>query len=453
MSGSTRARVVRSVGATGFGLIVTLAVQAVSVPVFLHGFGVHRYGEWLVLSAVPAYLTLSDLGFMGVVGNEMTMRVAVDDHDGAQAAFQTVWAAITALSAGVAAAALTAVWLLPSERLVHAGPNAHAEVAATLTLLAGTVLTWMQMQMLEAGFRCVGLFPRGNLGLSVVRLVWFGATAAAALAGAGLVGTAGAQLGASVFGFGALRLRMRKDVPWLRFGIAAFSRVLLRRLVSPAIAYLGLPVGNALALQGMVLIVSAELGPAAVVVLTVVRTVAGGIRQLVNVVCLAVWPELSRAIAAKELPLARRLHVASLRTTITLAVGCGLVLVAAGQPLIHVWTGSVVRPSPMFLRLMLLTVALDVVWLSSLVVLASVNRHQRAAILYLASSAIALGLAAALVPVLGLPAVPLALLTSDFVVTGYVIRASTTLLRQSLGDFGRQLVGVRAPHPREEVAL
>jgi hypothetical protein len=95
-----------------------------------------------------------------------------------------------------------------------------------------------------------------------------------------------------------------------------------------------------------------------------------------------------------------------------------------------------------------------VAWLSSLIVLASVNRHQRASLLYLGSNAVAIGLAAVFVPVIGLPAVPLALMTSDVVLTGYVIRASTRLLGQSRGQFARQLVGLSERlQPHESVIL
>jgi O-antigen/teichoic acid export membrane protein len=361
---------------------------------------------------------------------------------------------MTALSTAVAGVLLTAVWLLPTGQILHVDGITHRNLALTLTFLASTVLVMLQTLMLEAGFRCEGLFPRGNAGISVVRFVGFVAAAAGALAGAGVVGAAAAQLGTTAIGFAALRTVMRRDVPWLRYGVSSFSRPLLRKLASPALAYLGLPIGNALALQGMVLIVSAELGAAAVVVLSVVRTVATGIRQCVNVINHAVWPELSRAIAAGEMTLARRLHAGSLRAAIAVAGSVALALAVTGRPLIHLWAGNAVLPSPAFLLLMLLTTLLDVAWLSSLVVLASVNRHQRAALLYLGSNVVAIAFAAAFVAVIGLPAVPIALMTSDVVLTGYVIRASTTLLGQSRGEFARQLVGLSARlQPRGGVIL
>ena len=76
MTSEVRARVIRNLGANGVSQIVNIIVQLCSVPLFLRFWGVTLYGEWLTLSAIPAYLAMSDLGFASVAANDMTMRVA-----------------------------------------------------------------------------------------------------------------------------------------------------------------------------------------------------------------------------------------------------------------------------------------------------------------------------------------------------------------------------------------
>src|SRR5260370_41898128 len=75
IAGTVRGRLIRGFGVTALGPVVTAIVQIVSVPVFLHFWGVKLYGEWLIISAIPIYLALSDLGFGNVAANDMTMRV------------------------------------------------------------------------------------------------------------------------------------------------------------------------------------------------------------------------------------------------------------------------------------------------------------------------------------------------------------------------------------------
>lgn len=70
------ARLGRTLGAQGFAPIVMIAVQLGSVPVFLAAWGVRSCGTWLLLPAIPAYPSFSDLGFIFVAENELVLAVA-----------------------------------------------------------------------------------------------------------------------------------------------------------------------------------------------------------------------------------------------------------------------------------------------------------------------------------------------------------------------------------------
>ena len=71
-----RQRLMRGFGATALNPIATAIIQLGSVPILLHAWGATKYGDWLLLSAIPSYLTLSDLGLGAASGSDMSMRVA-----------------------------------------------------------------------------------------------------------------------------------------------------------------------------------------------------------------------------------------------------------------------------------------------------------------------------------------------------------------------------------------
>jgi hypothetical protein len=54
-------RIILGVGANVFSQVVSIFIQLVSLPVFLQYWDTSTYGSWLLLSAMPAYLSLSDL--------------------------------------------------------------------------------------------------------------------------------------------------------------------------------------------------------------------------------------------------------------------------------------------------------------------------------------------------------------------------------------------------------
>ena len=57
MQGGCRERLLKNLGASALGQVVNTAVLVLGIPVFLRLWGKHLYGEWLLLSAIPAYLT------------------------------------------------------------------------------------------------------------------------------------------------------------------------------------------------------------------------------------------------------------------------------------------------------------------------------------------------------------------------------------------------------------
>jgi hypothetical protein len=69
---SLKRRLLAGFGANTFSRLSTTLTQIFSVPVFLSHWGVHLYGEWILLNTIPSYLGLSDVGFGSVAGNEMT---------------------------------------------------------------------------------------------------------------------------------------------------------------------------------------------------------------------------------------------------------------------------------------------------------------------------------------------------------------------------------------------
>src|ERR1700694_284726 len=105
-----RRRLLRGFGATALGPVVGAIVQLSSVPVMLHVWGAAKYGDWLILFAIPSYLTLSDLGFGDASGSDMTMRVAAGDRQGAIETFQSSWVLLSLVSLFMALLAGVVVW-------------------------------------------------------------------------------------------------------------------------------------------------------------------------------------------------------------------------------------------------------------------------------------------------------------------------------------------------------
>ena len=72
-------RVIAGMSANSFGMAITIGIQLVSLSLFLYFWDAATYGVWLMLSAIPAYLSMADVGMVTAAGNKMTMAMGKGD--------------------------------------------------------------------------------------------------------------------------------------------------------------------------------------------------------------------------------------------------------------------------------------------------------------------------------------------------------------------------------------
>src|SRR5262245_24251439 len=103
-------RILNGAAANAGGFLWVTLYQLASVPVLTALWGVQDYGIWLMLTALPSYFALSDLGFVSAAQSEMAMRFARGERNETLAIYQSVWVLIwvaTVVLAAMAAVAIT----------------------------------------------------------------------------------------------------------------------------------------------------------------------------------------------------------------------------------------------------------------------------------------------------------------------------------------------------------
>lgn len=427
---TVRQRILHGLGANAFGQFVTVIVQLASVPILLHAWGAQLYGEWLILFAIPAYLSMVDLGFSQSAGNDMTARVARGDRAGALTVFQSLGVLVYGLTAiGLVLSALL-VFHLPIQKWLNFQALDVDSARWSLLLLAATVLVTLPDGVTHAGFRAGREYALHYGMHSIVRLLQFTGVWVAALAGGGPVAAAAAFLAIRAIGTLTFAVMVVRRHPWLRYGFDKASVAELRRLFSPALANTAIPLAQAINIQGMVLVVGAVLGPLAVVVFSTLRTLTRLALQLVLAVAHAAEPELAAAYGADKQALMRDLFVHTLRGGLWLALVAAAGLALLGGFILDVWTVEKVAMQPALFACLLGSAVASVLWYGPLIVLKAANRHLRASSVYVFASTAALGLAALLLHWTGdLASAGIALLIMDTAMVLYTLSAAALMLQ------------------------
>lgn len=451
---SVVSRIGSALAANAFGQAVTVGSQLLLTPLFFKFWGAAKYGEWLILSSIPAYLTMADLGIGSAAGNEMTMRAAAGDRVGAQQTFLgALWVSFAAAAlvclAGAGAAALSYGWRMPDT------PTISREQAAWVLLgLALTVALGLTGGVVSAGFRCCERNALGIFLANVSRLLEALATGGLLLAGQGPAAVCGGLVLIKALLLVVQLVLLRQVCPWLfTAGVRADHHV-ARRLLAPALGFLAFPLGNALALQGPILIIGAVYGGAAVAMFSALRTLARVPMQITNMINSSVWPEMSRAYGGRDLPLLRKLHQVTLGSTTQVITVTGVALVLAGPWITRLWLGA---EAPfqiwVFAALVLLTI-LAATWGASAVVLAAINAHVRVGVGLVLVTGLCIAVAAALARAWGWPGLLGPLLLAEVTmlvwVLGQVLRISEDSYRNFAGhavmEPWRRLQRIRLGH-------
>lgn len=435
MDSGTKKRLALGFLSSTFSKLTASVIQLIQVPVLLHFWGLSRYGEWLILSGVPVYLSFSSIGFGNVAGNEMSMRVGAGDQDGALRVFQSCWwmiSVVCVVTIGVMCGVLS---LVPVAHLLKLTMLTDGDTKWILFYLGTSVLLGQLEQLLQAAYGCTGRYAYGSFLESAMAIGAFVCMVATVALGGGERRTALVFGLANVAGTVLLSLFVRRDIPWIEFGwrYARFSEI--KRLAGPAIAFMGFPIGNALNLQGTLMAVQYALGPASVGVFGTARTVSRFALQMVQMVNSTFWPEMSVAYGQKNIELTRTLHRRACQMALILAAVVVTGMMTVGPWFLSHWTGGHVPPSRGLLSLLLLVVVFYALWSTSSTLLAAINQHQRLAAWYIFATSLTCGICYALARRYGLYGAAGALLVSELVMSLYVLPASLRIAHDTFAGF------------------
>lgn len=364
-----RRRILTGLGANAVGQLANTAIQFFSLPVYLHYWSKDSYGAWLLLSAAPAYLAMSDIGMVNVAANKMAMALGRSDETEANRIFQSAQLFVFVICISLALI-LTPVMLWGPFPVALSGGERGA-----LLILCFQVLLTLVGSLVEAVFRVTNRYALGVAFGTLLRIVeWFGSICGLVLFdsffGVAICGLL-ARICVSVYAF----LVAGRENCGLHWGVAKASRKEIFELAHPALAFMAFPLSNALNIQGMTLIVGATQGPAAVSVFNAYRTIARVVIQLTTMFSLALWPEFSRLYGRGEKATVLLLYRHGTLVVVSLAVSLSVLIYFLSPRLLQIWSGSQIEflQIPMFW--MLTYAAVGGTWSTPRVLLMATNEH------------------------------------------------------------------------------
>ncbi|MBV8473244.1 MAG: hypothetical protein JO107_00155 [Hyphomicrobiales bacterium] len=418
-----------------YNQFVTVVVQLAQVPLLLTAWGTSRYGGWLVLYAIPSYLTLTDFGFTVIAKNNMVMAAAAGNRDAVTSAYHSVFALVLVATIAIGGVAALGIGCAHIGQALDLGPISEASAKLALAMLVANVLLNQFFLLLCAGVRASGRPAAEVVWGATGRLAEGAAIVVAAWASADVAYAAMAILAARLICLVALWGWLRVVASDIRLGLERASLAEIRAMANPALSYSLLGLAQALVIQGPVILLGAVATAKDAAAFSTLRTLARLGTSAANVVNLSIFPEYSRLYGAGSLTAFARLE----RYHLTVG-GIGIALYCLGLAMIAPWVaqrwthGEIAVAYPLF-GLLMLSVAAEMFWSCRLTPLTAINQHVRLSYLFVGAVAICAPLAWLGAASWGATGIAAALL---------VVYAAMSILITALRPSGAASVGARS---------
>jgi O-antigen/teichoic acid export membrane protein len=411
---------------------------------FLKYWSKEQYGIWILIAAIPSYLSLGEAGFATQAANEVSMAVAAGDMGRARRSLHTAWGFLVTISIVLVLAAVGAFFLIPwSHWLTLAAATAN-EIRWTILFLSLYSILGICLGIYRAIYRAAYKNARNSFLTTSGRLVELVAMGFTIAFSHSMVRLAVVMLLVRLVTFTFLFIDSRILSPGLCLGLQAFSVVELKRTWRPSIMFMASTLGNGIYFQGLTLLVGIKLGPTSVVVFNTTRTLTRAIVQFVTLIKYSVWPEFSYLFGNGDLVRARRLNELSFEAAwlVTFVLATGIYITAPW--IIPIWTHHAVQVDTPLLVIFLASAVLNGLWFVTSGLLMGTNNHEGLTVRYLLAATFALGLGMVTVHWFGIYGVAFSMVICELLLLPYAISRTCGLLHQSVKEFLFDAVRFRA---------
>ncbi|MBC57584.1 MAG: hypothetical protein CL814_11720 [Confluentimicrobium sp.] len=441
MVNNLRSRILLGSGANGLGLLARVATQLLIVPILLSAWSVPLYGEWLLISAIPIYLSLSDMGFVSAGSNELARR----SQDGVTRESQSFYTDYVSTFASWSTLLLLffvgIVFVAPVDEWLELELISRQEARIVFAFLIAHVLLSQNSLTIHAGLRAchrahVAFLLRAASAICQTVVIAFLVLAF----GAGPIGVAIATAGVRLAEVCLLAILSHRNGLTPRWRVFKRPNEPMWSYLTIGLEFMLLPLSQAIVLQGMVIMIGTTLGPVAVAAFSTHRTLTRMTSQVVQLAVTPLRAEAGLLQGEEQRPKLLRLVLRLSRMTFWASLIIAVALMVFGHWIFKIWTHGNIAFLPMVFFPLLLTTILEGVWRVPAAVRFGTNQHRPLVWSYFVLSLLGVAFAYFLGRIWGLNGVGYALVCIDGMMCILTIHYNSTLLRVEAGSFVRSIL-------------
>ncbi len=408
---------------------MSLAERFLLVPVMLIFWGAETLGVWMIICSIPAYLSLTEMGFANAAGNMLTRFVVEENYASARKVYWSTSVLINAVSMICLGLTALVVLTVPLAEVFNCNVVSSQVFGGALFLMAVYTVAMFRSQLLYALARSVERHAIVAFQTQMARVAEILCCILVVAVGGGLMEVAIGYLITRLGQIFAVEWALHRHINWLE-PRSKCDKQILNELVGPALGFAGLSVAQGFQLQGVTLILAMALSPTKVAAYTAMRTLARLSLMIGLTFCKTVWPEMSSATARSDISLLTRIH----RKTcyITTATNCLslVLLLTLGPTIFAIWTSGKLPFDSATFVLLCFGAAATSSTTAAMAILNAGNKHGRAAVFWTCASLVSLILCFVIRDSLTMVRISAIMAVFDLIILIFIVLASVAYLRQ-----------------------
>lgn len=372
----------KNILANFFAVGINLLNQILLVPFFLIYWGNEKYSDWIILTAVSSFFSISDIGLNSVTSNSFSVAFVNKDYNKCNKLLTNNIILIVSISVLIISIILLSSLGVDIRELfgLHVVDNKVAY--KVFIILVAKIFIGMLANSLSSIYRANSIAYRGVYFSNISRVIEILILLIAIISNIDFSILVILYVMPSVILLIFVSIDIKRYYDF-HLHLSNFDKRMLKQLLIPSFSFLSFPLGNAIIMQGFSVLVNKFYGADVLVVFNTTRTLTNFVKSVTGNILSAIWPEFTIAYGKKDFSLMRKIHRKSLKSIIYLSIIIAGILCFSGKYIFSIWTKGVVEFDIKLMLSFLVVLLFNNVWNTSKVTLVATNNHEKLGFLYL----------------------------------------------------------------------
>ena len=322
-----------------FDKIITILFRFIEPILFINFLGVSYYGEWLIIFTIPAYLLISDIGYVVIGINKINMLIEKKKFNEANSIANKTFSTLFIFNIIFSLIFFVVFYTLNDLGVFNLTLISKNEFLNCLLIFIIFIFFSQLNGFLQRLLACIEYYHLEiRLGY-IYRIFEITAFAAAMYLGFKATGIAMSLLIVNIF-FVFINYFFLKSKTKLFSLKYDFDFIFIKKNLQKGLFSMAFPVGNAIKNQATLMIVGSIIGPVAVVITSMYLTISRIILIYTNLSDGVMKIELAKMYASKKLEKLKTMFTINLLLTFSISTILLLFLIIFGELILKFWIGE-----------------------------------------------------------------------------------------------------------------